>query len=226
MIPHFSVVIPTLNEAENLATTITAARAALGQDAEVIVSDGGSHDGTPALARAQGAHLVTHARGRGAQLEAGVRAATGDVCVLLHADTLLPAHAGAQIDVALRTHVGGAFRLRFEDGQLTWLARAINLRSRMLGNATGDQAMFFKRPVLLKAGGIPHVELFEDVRLWQQMKRAGRLTLLEAKVTTSARLWLRVGTLRVIGLHWRLRALHALGVSPRTLAQRYPNGRS
>ena len=107
-----------------------------------------------------------------------------------------------------------------------WLARAINLRSRLTRSATGDQAMFFRRAALLQAGGVPPVELFEDVRLWRQMKRAGRLTLLEAAVTTSARLWQHEGTWRVIALHWRLRALHALGVSPRALARRYPSGRS
>ena len=86
--------------------------------------------------------------------------------------------------------------------------------------------MFARRDVLLSVGGIPHIELFEDVRLWQALKRAGRLELARAYVTTSARLWQRMGMWRGIFLHLRLRALHALGVQPQRLARMYPTAGS
>jgi hypothetical protein len=122
--------------------------------------------------------------------------------------------------------VGGAFRLRFEDGQLSWLARAINLRSVVFRVATGDQAMFAQRSVLNDVGGVPTVELFEDVRLWKQLKRAGRVQLVPAEVTTSARLWVKLGTWRAILLHLRLRLLYELGVAPHRLARMYPSAGS
>ena len=222
----FSVLIPTLNESARIAQTLTAARAALGDNAEYIVSDGGSADATCTIAGQSGAQVITGARGRGAQLDAALRAARGDVCILLHADTLLPLNAQDALEQALRNAVGGAFYLKFEDNELPWLARGINLRSRLFHTATGDQAIFARRDVLLAVGGIPQIDLFEDVRLWQKLKRAGRLELARAHVTTSARLWKQVGTMRGILLHLRFRALHALGVQPDRLARRYPTSGS
>lgn len=226
MTPLVSVLIPVLNEAACIGATLAAARAALGDQAEYIVADGDSSDGTAEVARAAGARVIESARGRGRQLDAALRAAQGEICIMLHADTLLPADALTHIVRALRSAMGGAFLLRFDDARLQWLARAINLRSRVLRSATGDQAIFARRDVLLAVGGVPQVELFEDVRLWQKLKRAGRTQIVASEVTTSARLWRNAGTLRVILLHWRLRLLHSLGVSPERLARRYPTAGS
>ena len=226
MTPLVSVLIPALNEAAGISATLAAARAALGDQAEYIVADGQSSDGTAELARAAGARVIESARGRGRQLDAALRVAQGEICIMLHADTLLPTDALTHIVRALRSAIGGAFLLRFDDARLQWLARVINLRSRVLRSATGDQAIFARRDVLLAVGGVPQLELFEDVRLWQKLKRAGRTQILASEVTTSARLWRSAGTSRVILLHWRLRLLHALGVSPERLARLYPTSGS
>jgi glycosyltransferase involved in cell wall biosynthesis len=167
MTPLVSVLIPALNEAAGISATLAAARAALGDQAEYIVADGRSSDGTAELARAAGARVIESARGRGRQLDAALRAAQGEICIMLHADTLLPTDALTHIVRALRSAIGGAFLLRFDDARLQWLARVINLRSRVLRSATGDQAIFARRDVLLAVGGVPQLELFEDVRLWQ-----------------------------------------------------------
>jgi rSAM/selenodomain-associated transferase 2 len=226
MTPRFSVLIPTLDEAENITATLAAARAALGEAAEYIVCDGGSSDETAARAVAAGARVIQGERGRGRQLDRALRAASGRICIMLHADTLLPAQAAPLIEAATHNAVGGAFRVRFNEPHLWWLARAINLRTRIFQSATGDQAIFALRSVLLEIGGVPQEDLFEDVRLWQKLKRAGRTQLVNAEVTTSARLWLKLGTWRGIFLHWGLRALHSLGVRPRRLARLYPTARS
>jgi rSAM/selenodomain-associated transferase 2 len=222
MTPRFSVLIPTLNEAANIAPTLDAARNAFGDDAEYIVCDGGSADETTILANRAGAIVLAETRGRGRQLDAALRSARGDVCVLLHADTQLPANARPLIEHALETADAGAFYLRFQEAHLGWLARAINRRTRIFRSATGDQAMFARRAVLLAIGGIPRDDLFEDVRLWKKLKRAGRVQLVNAEVTTSARLWMKLGTWRVIFMHWGLRILHTVGVPPRRLARMYP----
>jgi rSAM/selenodomain-associated transferase 2 len=222
MSPRFSVLIPTLNEAANIRGTVASAKQALGESAEYIVADAGSSDATVRHALQVGARVVHCARSRGAQLDDALRTAGGDVCVVLHADTLLPDGAAQLIEQALAGANAGAFLLQFENGKLPWLAAAINMRSVVLRSATGDQAMFARRNTLLQTGGIPRVELFEDVRLWQQLKRAGRVTLVRAKVTTSARLWIQHGAWRGILLHWRLRILHAFGMTPRRLAKMYP----
>lgn len=220
----FSVIIPTLNEEQRLAHTL---RCAVIDDAEYIVADGGSTDNTRGIAEAFGARVITGAQGRGLQLEQGFRAARGEVCIFLHADTVLPPDAAAAICDALRDErvVGGAFSLRFAENTHALLARAINARSRITGTATGDQAMFARRAVLEKIGGVPRVPLFEDIRLCSALRRVGRFVVLRESVATSARLWQRKGASRIVVLHWALRALHAAGVPPRALVRLYPSAR-
>ena len=225
------MLIPTLNEAERIAATLAAAQQAFGARAEYIVSDGGSRDDTALIAEAAGARVLHASRGRGQQLDAALREARGDICIFLHADTLLPAAAAHYIErAATRGAIGGAFLLDFGERPLPLLLllwkQAINLRSRLAGVATGDQAIFARREVLLRLGGVPHLALFEDVHLWRTLKRAGRLSVMPASVRTSARLWLENGALRGILLHLRLRALHALGMSPARLARMYPTSAS
>jgi rSAM/selenodomain-associated transferase 2 len=229
MTPSFSVIIPTLNEAYRIDACLRAARAAFDDAAEYIVSDGGSTDGTPGIAMTAGARVITSGRGRGEQLHRGFDAARGDTCVFVHADTLVPAAACASISAALRDSrvCGGAFSLEFDERSpaLDVLVRAINLRSRLLRTATGDQVIFARTELLRALGGVPRVPLFEDVRLCRALKRKGRFLILGDKVGTSARLWREMGTARGIMLHLTFRGLHALGASPEFLARLYPSPR-
>lgn len=229
MKPAHSIVIPTLNEADQIEPTLRAARRAFGDSAEYIVVDGGSTDGTVQLARAAGALVLNAPAGRGRQLQNGLAAARGGVTLFLHADTLLPADAAEQVDQLLRDPacVGGAFGLDFAEGGgqpllLRVLARAITLRSRLFRTATGDQTIFARTAVLHAVGGVPRDPLFEDVRLFQRLRNAGRVAILPARVRTSPRLWHRVGPLRLILLHVGFRLLHAVGVPPALLARWYP----
>lgn len=229
MKPHYSIVIPTLNEKHRLRATLAAARAAFAPDAEFIVSDGGSTDGTADLAAAEGAVVLTGAAVRGEQLDRGFRNAHGTVCIFLHADTLVPASAAAAIATALADGdtIGGAFSVELGDDRkgLRLLERAINLRTQLFRTATGDQVIFARTAVLHAIGGVPHVPLFEDVRLCRALKRTGRFVILRERVETSARLWQQVGTSRGIALHLSFRMLHALGVPPSLLARFYPAAR-
>ncbi|HET9984748.1 MAG TPA: TIGR04283 family arsenosugar biosynthesis glycosyltransferase [Longimicrobiales bacterium] len=224
----FTIVIPALDEEARIERTLAAARAAFGDRAEYIVADGGSADATVARSRAAGARVL-HARGgRGAQLAAGAAMAAAPAIVFLHADTLVPPDAAAVLATALADPrvVGGAFRLRFDPAERPTaaqrlLARGIGFRSRAFRTATGDQAIFARAATLAAVGGVPAVPLFEDVRLYRALRRAGRVRLLDAAVTTSPRLWRTRGTLRVVLLHLAFRALHAAGVSPARLAAWY-----
>jgi rSAM/selenodomain-associated transferase 2 len=194
------VIIPVLNERDSIAGALACARA---PGVERLVVDAGSHDGTADTARELGAERVIAApRGRAAQLETGRRAARGEVLLFLHADTRLPADWPAALRAALVDPrvAGGAFRLRFdEDGAVyRWIERGAQLRARLLRLPYGDQALFVRRSLLERAGGVPLVPLFEDLDLARIITRAGRLALLDLPALTSSRRYRSYGVLRTV----------------------------
>jgi rSAM/selenodomain-associated transferase 2 len=224
-----SVVVPVLNEAAHIDRALTGlARACPG--AEVIVVDGGSTDGTPDVVR-RFSHvtLIETARGRARQMNAGARIATGSALLFLHADTTLPPGAGAAIQDALRLPgvVAGRFDVRFDSPRpiFALIAAMMNLRSRLTGICTGDQALFVRRQTYEALGGYPDIPLMEDVDLSGRLKRQGRMACLRLRVVTSARKWEREGVLRTIGLMWTLRFLHFVGVKPARLHRWYYGSR-
>ena len=221
-----SVVIPTLNEAQN----IRAALARLHHPAfcEILVGDGGSDDGTVAQA-APVAKVLTAPRGRARQMNAAAAAASGDALLFLHADTLLPSTAADDITAALADPqvVGGHFAARIEpDRGLLWLAgRMMSWRARLTGIATGDQAIFARRKVFETLGGFPDIPLMEDIAFSRRLKGAGRVAALRSCVVTSGRRWEQHGVARTIFLMWWLRMLFFVGVSPDRLKQWYADTR-
>ena len=228
-----SVIIPTLNEELTIMATL-AHTAALGFD-ELIVVDGGSLDQTPVLVEsyrrrtqspAQSAvRLVTAPCGRARQMNKGAKASGGEILLFLHADTQLPGDAKTMIDTTLADQrmVGGRFDVRF-DRPSTWgsiISRMMNWRSRLSGIATGDQALFVRRPVFEQMGGFADMPLMEDIDFSRRLKRKGATAALTATVTTSFRRWERHGPLRTILLMWALRFLYWIGISPSHLVEWY-----
>jgi rSAM/selenodomain-associated transferase 2 len=217
-----SIVIPALNEAGEIGACLQALAPLRGRGHEVIVADGGSDDGTPAIAAALCDRVIAAPRGRAAQMNAGARAAGGDALVFLHADTRLPALADESISNALKSRLWGRFDVTIEGRHrlLALVACAMNLRSRLTGIATGDQALFVRRGAF---AGFPQIALMEDIAFSKAMKRRGPPACLRERVTTSGRRWERRGVLRTIVLMWRLRLLYFLGAHPEDLARRYGN---
>ena len=215
-----SVIIPTLNEAGEIRAALDALAPLRARGHEVIVADGGSEDGTPRLAQGFCDRLVGGARGRALQMNAGARAASGDAFVFLHADTRLPPRADELILPALRVACWGRFDVAIDGRQfiLTVVSGAMNLRSRLTGIATGDQAIFVRRDAF---EGFPEIPLMEDIAFSKAMKRRGAPACLRARVTTSARRWKSRGVLRTVLLMWRLRLLYFLGARPERLARLY-----
>jgi rSAM/selenodomain-associated transferase 2 len=229
----FTVIIPTLNEADRIETTLRLT-ARLGFDAIVVV-DGGSTDGTTALVEAVAVHmgdavsgpvqlLSSHA-GRARQLNAGAAASTSDVLVFLHADSHLPLDARRLMEEALADPhvVGGRFNIRF-DRPSVWgqiISTFMNTRSRITRISTGDQAMFVRRRIFQQLVGFSDMPIMEDIELSTRLKWTGRTAAIDKQVTTSFRRWERQGPLRTILLMWALRFLYWIGVSPRQIAQFY-----
>ncbi|HZY21359.1 MAG TPA: TIGR04283 family arsenosugar biosynthesis glycosyltransferase [Beijerinckiaceae bacterium] len=222
-----SIVVPTLNEAEGIAAHLEALAPLRQRGAEVIVADGGSRDGTVERAAGLADKVLTARRGRAAQMNAGAAAASGAAILFLHADTRLPAAADRLVADALAAgSEWGRFDVRI-DGRhplLGVVARAMNLRSRATGIATGDQAIFVTRKAFLAIGGYADIPLMEDIVLSCALRRRSRPACLSATVTTSGRRWEAGGVLYTIVTMWRLRLAFYLGADPRRLARAYGYG--
>jgi len=217
---QLSVVIPALNEAGVIRAALEALAPLRVRGHEVIVADGGSEDGTAQIAAALCDSVVPAARGRAAQMNAGAAAAGGDGFVFLHADTRLPALADELIFNSLQTHLWGRFDVEIDsrDWMLKAVAWAMNLRSRLTGIATGDQAIFVRREAFR---GFPEIALMEDIAFSTAMKRLGPPACRRETVLTSGRRWESRGVLRTILLMWRLRLMYFLGARPEALARLY-----
>ncbi|MEO8015755.1 MAG: TIGR04283 family arsenosugar biosynthesis glycosyltransferase [Polaromonas sp.] len=222
---RLSVVIPALNEAAGMAATLHALAPLATRGVQLLVADGGSVDGTVALAQAGGAQVVHAPRGRALQMNAGAHQATGDVLVFLHADTRLPPDADRLIQQALASgpQVWGRFDVRIE-GQprmLRVIAALMNWRSRWTGIATGDQALFMTRAAFDVVGGFPVQPLMEDIEMSARLLKISRPACLCARVVTSGRRWERHGVWRTVLLMWQLRLAYWRGAAPERLAERY-----
>ncbi len=224
MAARLAVIVPTLNEAERVRSALEALAPLRARGHQVIVVDGGSDDATAELAVPLCDLILKTPRGRALQMNAGARAAQADALVFLHADTRLPARADELIVDALRTRAWGRFDVRIEGRHplLPLVACAMNVRSRLSGIATGDQAIFVRREAF---AGFPEIALMEDIAFSRAMKRSGWPACVRERVSTSGRRWESRGVVRTILLMWRLRLLYALGVAPQRLARAYADQR-
>jgi rSAM/selenodomain-associated transferase 2 len=220
-----SVIVPALNEAENVAAALAALQPLRAQGHELILVDGGSADGTPALARPWVDRLLVAERGRARQMDAGAAQASGDVLLFLHVDTGLPLGAEALIEGAL-SRPGkdwGRFDVRLSGAHplLRVVETLMNWRSALTGIATGDQAIFVRRSAFTRSGGFPDMPLMEDIVLSKRLKRSSWPVRLRQRVVTSSRRWEQQGVLRTVVLMWRLRLAFFLGTDPRLLKRLY-----
>ncbi|TWT52166.1 TIGR04283 family arsenosugar biosynthesis glycosyltransferase [Allorhodopirellula solitaria] len=221
-----SIIIPVLNESENIETALQAA-AALG-GLEIIVCDGGSSDGTVektqrwALDLDVSVIVIDADRGRGRQLAAGARIAKGDVLLFLHADNRLHETALRQMTLAGWPAWGG-FHQHIDDSR--WRFRSLEagnfLRARLAGRVFGDQAMFVQRDLYDAVGGFAEVELMEDVMISSELRRHARPQILPGPITVDPRRWLHRGVMRQTWLNWQIQYAFAHGATPEDLRKRY-----
>lgn len=242
-----AIILPTLGEGEVLTQALGALQILRGRGARLIVVDGGPASPQPAAgAQAVGVlHLadeVLHApRGRASQMNAGAWAAragaqgAADILLFLHVDTRLPGDGVQAVQSLGEAVARGAPWGRFDvdidagPGASVWLrlglacvAQMMNLRSRLTGVATGDQAIWVRRDVFERLGGFAPIALMEDIEWSARAGRAGHApTCLRERVQTSGRRWRQNGLLPTIWGMWRLRLAYGRGADPHELARRY-----
>jgi rSAM/selenodomain-associated transferase 2/rSAM/selenodomain-associated transferase 1 len=217
-----SVIIPTWNEAHQLASTVTPILQH--RDCEVVIADGGSTDGTVELATQLECRVVSANRGRGKQMNAGAALSRGDTLLFLHADTRLPTHFREEIRSTLEAGaVAGAFR--FQVDLPGWGMRCVewgtHLRARCLQRPYGDQGFFLRAADFFEVGGYRNWPLMEDFELCSRLRKRGRIRIAPSAAVTSGRRWKRLGAFRNTAINQCCIALYRLGVSVERIAQFY-----
>ncbi len=218
-----SIIIPTLNERENIGFTL----AELGKVAgiEIIVVDGGSHDGTTQVAESLGARVISVPPGRAGQMNAGAAGAAGEILLFLHADTLPPAGFVRRVrqTLALPHVVAGAFNLSINGRGISlrlieWLVRR---RSELFQLPYGDQAIFLKTDRFRSMGGFQDMPIMEDFEFVRRLRRQGRIVVLPEAASTSARRWRKLGVMRTTLINQAVIIGYFCKVSPTRLAGWY-----
>jgi rSAM/selenodomain-associated transferase 2 len=223
----FSVIIPVYHEIFTINKTIHHLEDCMAaHEAEIIVVDGCPGGETLRVIQSGQVRKIVSVRGRGRQMNAGARVAAGDILIFLHADTRLPGDAPAQISRAMddRACVAGAFDLKIDSARpiFRMIERAASLRSRWTGIPYGDQAIFMRRDDFQRLGGYEDIPIMEDVALMRRIKKdKGKVRIVDANVTTSARRWEEEGLLYGTLRNWVLISLYLLGAKPEKLVRFY-----
>jgi rSAM/selenodomain-associated transferase 2 len=219
-----TVIVPVLNESLHIRTTLMALVELRQRGVEVLVVDGGSSDETVLCALPLADDVIEASVGRARQMNAAAAVAQGSVLLFLHADTLLPLRADELIrEAILSGRQWGRFDVRItgKHPMLKIIAIMMNLRSRLSGIATGDQAIFVKREVFDRVGGFPDQALMEDIEISRRLKAIGSPACLRQRVCTSGRRWESRGIWRTMVLMWSLRWRYWRGASADCLAKSY-----
>ncbi|MFQ5351274.1 MAG: TIGR04283 family arsenosugar biosynthesis glycosyltransferase [Thermoanaerobaculia bacterium] len=218
---RLAIIIPALEEERSLGRILPAVT---GLGDELVVSDGGSTDGTVATARRLGVRVVEGTPGRGPQLNRGAAASAAEILLFLHADSLPPAGAAEAIRRAVAAGAeGGGFQVHFEGegGGVRLGSRLVNLRTRLTRLPLGDQGQFVSRAVFEELGGYRDWPILEDLDFARRLRRRGKLVILPLAMRTSFRRYQKRGVVRTVVVNWLIWLLFALGVSPHRLARLY-----
>lgn len=217
-----SVIIPTLNEEKYLGHLLAILLRSVPAH-QIIVSDGGSTDATVDIARAAQVVVTNTKGGRGPQLNAGALLAPTSLLLFLHADTLPAEDALAAVETAMQnsTVAGGTFSVSFSGTAPSARIMEHWYSFVRLWNASyGDSGLFVRATAFQELGDFPNFPLFEDLVLYQNLRRAGTRIILPQRVTTSARRF-EGRFVRTFALWAFLQIGYWLGVSPHRLAKLY-----
>lgn len=220
-----SVIIPSWRDSDNLAVLLPMV-ARLPGVAETIVVEASSDARSEEVARACGARCLRCAKpNRGAQMNAGAAAATGDVFIFQHADTELSDAHLSSLSEAMRNGdvIGGAFHRQFDErhARLQWLDGFARYLARNGGTLYGDQSIFVRRETFQQLGGFAEIPLMEDMEFSRRLRAAGNAVVLDPPIRSSPRRHARQGSLRTSIQNGLFILLYKCGVSPVRLHRWY-----
>jgi hypothetical protein len=191
-----SVVIPTLNVAEQLGAALSSIQRQTVRPIEVICVDAGSTDGTQQIAESNELAVgwMQSEQGRGQQIAAGIEGARGSWVCVLHADAVLNARSLERLSRCVATDptvLGGALGQRFEETATALMPIEVlnDLRALFTRTAFGDQVQFFHRESAVLGGLMPKQPLMEDVESSWRVREMGGFAFLNQPCEVSHRSW-------------------------------------
>jgi rSAM/selenodomain-associated transferase 2 len=220
---QISIIVPVFNEAPLIRRFLEHIRARA-PGAEIIVTDGGSYDGTANLAAGFCDRLVESQRGRARQMNAGAHAARGDILWFVHADAELPLQCLDEIARIMRNSnvAGGYFRIRLPRALVYRLTDSFAHYAGLLFRMRcGDHGIFCRRTAFFEIGGFPTVPLMEDVEFFRRLNRCGHVVHSDKRIDVSPRRYEAIGPARLTFAYGFIATLYIFGVSPSILASIY-----
>jgi rSAM/selenodomain-associated transferase 1 len=220
--PWLSVVIPALNEARQIARTITAASI---PDAQIIVSDGGSTDRTVAIARSLGARIVSGQPNRAGSAKPGSRRRTGRGAALSPCRHPAASQYGDHIFETLmdRRTVLGAFRFATDihTPAMQRLPFSPTCAPADSSCPTATRACSCAAMIFTGSAAFPETPIAEDLYLVRKMARNGRIAMAPVAAVTSGRRWRRLGPLRTTLVNTIIAVGCLAGIPPQRLSPLY-----
>ncbi len=222
---HFSIIIPTYNEGENIFRLVTYLKEHANQDSglEIIVVDGGSMDNTVFQAEEGGAEVVISEKGRGVQMNKGASMATGEVLYFLHADTFPPPSYYQDIISKIDDQFqAGAFRMKFDSSHpLLTISGWFTKFNISLCNG-GDQSLFIRRELFERINGFrAEMVVMEDVEIISRVRKYSNFRKINKTVITSARKYKRNGYFKLQIIFGLMHLLYFLGYPVDTIERFY-----
>ena len=244
-----SIIIPVLNEADNIKNTLlsvytrenTESESIEDKNLEIIVVDGGSEDDTLAIVKTfkhtesdilgntSDIKIIFSPPGRALQMNAGAKVATGNILLFLHADTCLPDdfHGIIANTFKCKRYIAGAFTLRIDAAKLSLrlVEWGVKLRSRFFGLPYGDQGIFVRKNTFEQIGGFPEIPIMEDFEFIGKLKKLGKIAIIPSPVVTSPRRWLTKGVMQTTIINQFVIIAFSLGISPYKIRDWYRQGK-
>ena len=220
---RISIIVPVFNEAPLIRLFLRHLRERA-SEAEIVVADGRSPDGTARLAAEFCDQLVESERGRAVQMNAGARAARGEILWFVHVDAEVPRGCLDEIGRMMSDSnvVGGYFRIRLPRSLIYRLTDSFgHYAGILLRMRCGDHGIFCRRTTFLDIGGFPEAPLMEDVAFFRRLHRCGRLQYSEQRILVSPRRYESVGRVRLTVAYGIIATLYVFGVPLSALERIY-----
>ena len=223
--PKISIIIPTINEANNLPLLLSDL-SSIQKEGEIIIVDCGSEDKTIDIANIYGAKVyIAKEKNRGLQLDIGAKNSKGDWLIFLHADTRLTHDWFKKINSFLEGNKNSIYYFEFKINHKKIIYRVleilVNFRSKFFKQPYGDQGLIIHRTIYFKNNGFRKIPLMEDVDFLRRLNKQKDLKQLNLPIFISSRKWESTNIFLQAIKNWHFRRRWLKGESLKSIYSNY-----